>query len=208
MRARNDLDTTGGGLVWALLQARAFVHEHAEVSPAASVGDGTRIWAGCAVRDGAVIGEECVLGTGVCVDTDVRIGNRVKVQNSVSVFSGVTIEDGVFVGPHVCFTNDLRPRAVNRDGGLKGAEDWSVVPTLVRTGAAIGANATVVCGVTIGRWAMVGAGAVVTSDVVDHGLVAGNPARLLGYVCMCGERVARPGPCGACTAGGLNGGCQ
>ncbi len=100
----------------------------------------------------------------------------------------MTLEDGVFVGPHVCFTNDRHPRAVNPDGSIKAADDWDVTPTLVRVGASIGANATIVCGVTIGRWAMVGAGSVVTHDVPDYALVVGNPARIVGWVNELGER--------------------
>ncbi|NWG18493.1 MAG: N-acetyltransferase [Chloroflexi bacterium] len=131
-----------------------------------------------------------MLGRGVFVDAGVQIGSRVKIQNYVSVFHGVTIEDGVFVGPHVCFTNDLFPRAINADGSLKAADDWVLTETLIRTGAAIGANSTIVCGVTIGRWAMIGSGSVVTKDVPDYGLVVGNPARLIGYVTPAGKRVA------------------
>ena len=117
------------------------------------------------------IGENCILSKGVYVDAGVFIGNNVKIQNYVSVYHGVTIEDGVFVGPHVCFTNDLYPRSVNADGSLKAADDWTLSPILVKEGAAIGANSTIVCGTTIGRWAMIGSGSVVTKDVPDHGLV-------------------------------------
>lgn len=165
-----------------------FVHPTAEIENAVTIGENTRIWHLCQVRRGATLGTDCVLGRGVFVDAGVQIGNGVKIQNYVSVFHGVTIEDGVFVGPHVCFTNDLLPRAVNVDFSLKDADDWTLTTTLVRAGASIGANATILCGVTIGRWAMIGAGSVVTRDVPDHGLVVGNPARLIGYVCACGER--------------------
>jgi acetyltransferase-like isoleucine patch superfamily enzyme len=120
----------------------------------------------------------------------VQIGNFVKIQNYVSVFHGVSIRDGVFVGPHVCFTNDLNPRAINADGSPKSADDWVCTNTVVEYGAAIGANSTIVCGVTIGSWALVGAGSVVTKSVPDHGLVVGNPARLIGYVCKCGRRAS------------------
>jgi acetyltransferase-like isoleucine patch superfamily enzyme len=129
------------------------------------------------------------VGKGVYIDTGVRIGNNVKIQNYVSVFQGVTLEDGVFCGPHCVFTNDKHPRAINPDGSLKYAHDWVVSPTLVRRGAAIGANATILCGVTIGQWAMIGAGSVVARDVPDYGLVRGNPARLQGFVCPCGQRL-------------------
>jgi acetyltransferase-like isoleucine patch superfamily enzyme len=125
----------------------------------------------------------------VYVDTGVQIGNRAKIQNNVSLFAGVTIEDGVFLGPHVCFTNDLVPRAINPDGSIKGAEDWHIDSTLVKKGAAIGANSTIVCGVTIGEWAMVGAGSVVTKSVPAYALVYGCPARVMGWVTPRGERV-------------------
>jgi UDP-2-acetamido-3-amino-2,3-dideoxy-glucuronate N-acetyltransferase len=167
-----------------------FVHQTAEVESGAVVGDGTKIWHFCHVRNGARIGGECVLGRGVFVDADVKVGNRVKIQNYVTVFHGVTLEDGVFVGPHACFTNDLFPRAVNPDMSPKGATDWVVSPTLVREGASIGANSTIVCGITIGRWAMIGAGSVVTRDVPDYALVVGSPARVIGYVSPAGRRVA------------------
>ena len=165
------------------------VHPTAEVSPEAQIGEGTSIWHHAQVREGAVIGRSCIIGKGVYVDFGVSIGDNVKIQNYVSVYHGVVIEDGVFVGPHVCFTNDKHPRAVNPDGSLKAADDWVLGEILVRQGAAIGANATIVSGTTIGRWAMVGAGSVVTRDVPDYGLVWGNPARLQGFVCPCGEQI-------------------
>ncbi len=165
------------------------IHPTAEVSEGARVGEGTSIWHHAQVREGATIGQHCIIGKGVYVDTGVCVGDNVKIQNYVSLYDGVTVEDGVFVGPYVCFTNDLYPRAVNPDGSLKTADDWTLSQTSVRRGAALGANSTIVCGVTIGRWAMVGAGSVVTRDVPDFGLVWGNPARLQGFVCPCGERL-------------------
>lgn len=165
----------------------ARVHPSAEVAPSASVGTGTSIWNQAQVREGARVGAGCVIGKNAYVDVDVVIGDRVKIENNVSVFRGVTVEDGVFIGPHACFTNDRAPRAVNRDGTSKGVDDWEVTSTLVRAGAAIGANATILPGVTIGRWAMVGAGAVVTRPVGDFELVAGNPARRIGAACPCGQ---------------------
>ena len=167
-----------------------FAHSSAFIDEPCEIGAGTRIWHLCHVMPRAKIGRQCILGAGVYVDAGVLIGDNVKIQNYVSIFHGVTIEDGVFVGPHVCFTNDLKPRAINPDGSLKIGADWIVSPTLVQRGAAIGANSTIVCGITIGAWAMVGAGSVVTHDVPDHGLVLGNPARLRGYVCSCGERLS------------------
>ncbi len=166
------------------------IHPSSVVAESAVIGDGTQIWLFCQVRDRARVGKNCVLGKNVFVDADVVIGDNVKIQNNVSVYLGVTIEDGVMLGPHVCFTNDRLPRAINPDGSLKGANDWAVTPTLVRMGAGIGANSTIRCGVTIGRWAMIGAGAVVTKDVPDHALALGVPARIVGWVCACGEKVA------------------
>jgi len=165
------------------------VHPTAQVDPRAKLCDGVKVWNWCQIREGAEIGENSILSKGVYIDSGVKIGRNVKIQNNVSVYHGVTIEDGVFVGPHACFTNDKRPRAINPDGSLKGGEDWNVSPTLLRYGCSIGANATITCGVTIGRFAMVGAGAVVTRDVPDHGLVIGCPARVVGRVCACGERL-------------------
>ena len=168
------------------------IHPSAEVSPEALIGDGTSIWHHAQVRDGARLGQNCNVGKGVYVDAGVTIGDHVKIQNYVSIYRGVTIEDGVFCGPHCVFTNDKQPRAINPDGSLKSADDWVLTPVLVRRGAAIGANATILCGVTIGQWAMVGAGSVVTRDVPDYGLVSGNPARLRGFVCPCGHRLTEP----------------
>lgn len=165
------------------------IHPTADVSPRAEIGEGTSIWHQAQVREDAQIGRDCILGKGVYVDFGVRIGDRVKVQNYVSIYHGVEIEDGVFVGPHVCFTNDNLPRAIAADGSLKTADDWEVGRILVERGAALGANATILPKVTIGEWAMVGAGAVVTKDVPPHGLVVGNPARLVGFVCACGARL-------------------
>ena len=172
----------------------AAVHPTASVHESAQLGSGTRVWDYAQVREGAVIGDECVLGKNVYVDEHVHVGNRVKIQNNASVYSGSTLEDGVFIGPHVCLTNDRLPRAINADGSLKSASDWQTGRILVRTGASLGAGAIVVTGVTIGRWAMVGAGAVVTRDVPDHALVVGNPARQIGSVCVCGHRLEGPHP--------------
>lgn len=167
------------------------IHPTAEVSEDARLEEGTTIWHQAQVREGATIGKNCIIGKGVYIDAGVSIGDNVKIQNYVSVFHGVTIRDGVFVGPHVCFTNDMQPRAVNPDGSVKAADDWLVVNTLIRRGAALGANSTILCGITIGAWAMIGAGSVVTHDVPDFGLVIGNPARLRGFVCRCGARLNR-----------------
>ena len=179
------------------------VHPTAQVSPEATLGAGTSVWNWVQIREGARLGTQCIIAKGVYIDFGVQIGNRVKIQNHVSLYHGVTLEDGVFVGPHVCFTNDRLPRAINADGTLKGDSDWTVTPILVRTGAALGANSVILPGVTIGRWALVGAGAVVTRDVPDHGLVLGNPARLVGYVCRCANRLTVANAVGVCPACGL-----
>lgn len=166
------------------------IHPTAEVAGTAQIGDGTSIWHHCQVRPEAVLGVNCILGKGVYIDAGVKIGDNVKIQNYVSVYHGVTIESGVFIGPHVCFTNDMLPRAINPDGTLKSADDWTLSETRIGYGASLGANSTIRCGVTIHPWAMVGAGSVVTRDVPGHALVFGNPARLRGFVCYCGERLA------------------
>ncbi|MGE5619274.1 MAG: acyltransferase [Sphingomonadaceae bacterium] len=165
------------------------IHPTAEVSREARVGKGTRIWHHAQVREGAVIGENCIVGKGTYIDFGVVVGCNVKIQNYALLYHGVTVEDGVFIGPLVCLANDRVPRAITPDGRLKRQEDWAVGLIEVRYGASIGARAVVLPGVTIGRFAMVGAGAVVTRSVPDHGLVVGTPARLAGYVCACGERL-------------------
>lgn len=165
------------------------IHPTAEVSPRAAIGRGTRIWKDVQVREGASIGMECIFGKGAYVDFDVTIGNRCKIQNNASIFNGATLEDGVFVGPHACITNDRLPRAITAQGALKTAEDWDVGPTLLRYGCSIGAGAIVLPNVTIGRFALVGSGAVVTRAVPDYALVVGNPARIVGFVCACAGRL-------------------
>ena len=169
------------------------IHPTAQVSPHAEIGEGTTIWNQTQVREGAVIGRDCILSKDVYVDAGVRIGSNVKIQNGVSVYHGVIVEDGVFVGPHVCFTNDRHPRAINPDGTLKGASDWVVSETRIEYGAALGAGAVILSGITIGKWAMVAAGAVVTHDVPAYGLAVGHPARLRGFVCPCGMGLERVG---------------
>ena len=169
------------------------IHSTAEVAATATIGEGTSIWNQAQVRNGAHLGEQCIVGKNAYIDFDVQIGNRVKIQNNCSIYHGTTVEDGVFLGPHVVTTNDLYPRAINPDGTLKTDADWVVSPVTIGYGAAIGARSVILPGVNIGRFAMVGAGAVVTRDVPAHALAAGNPARLMGYVCACGHRLRRQG---------------
>ena len=155
------------------------------------IGAGTKIWSNARILKGARIGRDCVVGTNVFIDADVRIGDRVKIENGVSLYRGVVAEDGVFFGPHCVTTNDLDPAAITPDGKLKGPDDWTLGRTLFREGARIGAHATIVCGDplrTIGRWALVGAHALVTTDVADFALVLGVPARFVRYVCPRGLR--------------------
>ena len=165
------------------------IHPTAEVSEAAEIGAGTMIWHQAQVRERVKIGRNCILGKGVYVDFDVTLGDSCKLQNGVYVFHPATVGNGVFLGPGAMITNDKRPRAVNPDMSLKGDADWEVSPVFVADGASLGAACVVLPGVRIGRWAMVGAGAVVTRDVPDYGLVLGNPARLVGYVCPCGAKL-------------------
>ena len=171
--------------------ADAFVHETAVIDPEVSVGAGTKIWHFSHLLSRSKIGENCNIGQNVTIGPDVSIGRQCKIQNNVSVYKGVTLEDGVFCGPSMVFTNIFNPRAEI------GKMD-QVRPTLVRHGATIGANATIICGVTLGRYSFVGAGAVVSRSVPDHALVAGNPARRTGWACRCGERLTDDLDCPAC----------
>ena len=175
------------------------VQSSAVVHPRAKLGENVMVWNWVQIREDAEIGDGCILSKGVYIDFAVKIGRNVKIQNNVSVYNGVTIEDGVFVGPHVCFTNDKRPRAINPDGSLKSAEDWVVTPIRIRTGASLGANSTILPGVTVGRFAMVGSGAVVSRDVPDYAVVVGNPARRIGWVCECGEPLDAAHHCASCN---------
>jgi UDP-2-acetamido-3-amino-2,3-dideoxy-glucuronate N-acetyltransferase len=177
--------------IQSLIANNVTIHPTAEVSPQAYIGDGCKIWHQAQVREHARLGDNCIVGKGSYIDFDVEIGNNVKIQNGVFIYHGVTIEDGVFIGPRVCFTNDMYPRAITLEGNLKTDSDWEVGRTLVCYGASIGAGAIILPDVVIGRFALVGAGAVVTKDVPDHGLVLGNPARLVGFVCRCAQRLRK-----------------
>ena len=178
----------------ARVDTTAVVHESAYVDAGASIGAGTRVWHFCHVLDGAVIGEHSSLGQNVVVMGGTRIGDNVKIQNNVSVYEGVEIEDDVFCGPSMVFTNVTNPRShVSRKSEYRR--------TLVRRGASIGANATIVCGVTIGEYAFIGAGAVVAKDVPAFALMVGVPARQLGWMCQCGERLPGGGACACAVCG-------
>ena len=173
-----------------------FIHETSCVDEPCEIGEGTRVWHYCHIMEGAVIGRNCSIGQNVFVGRGVKIGDNTKIQNNVSLYEGVIIEDDVFCGPSMVFTNVVNPRSfISRRKEFK--------ETLVRRGATIGANATLLCGHTIGRYALIGAGAVVTEDVPDYAIVAGNPAKVIGHVCQCGVRLAFDGPIATCSNCGL-----
>lgn len=169
-----------------------YVHESSYIDPGVTIGKGTKVWHFCHIQRGTNIGEDCTLGQNVYTGENVRIGNGVKIQNNVSVFHGVELEDHVFLGPSCVFTNDLSPRAKYPKGAA------NCLKTVVKTGASIGANATILCNHTIGRWSLIGAGAVVVSDVPDYAIMTGVPAKVTGWVCECGKRL---GDDLACTCG-------
>jgi UDP-2-acetamido-3-amino-2,3-dideoxy-glucuronate N-acetyltransferase len=169
------------------------VAPEADVAPTASLGEGTSVWQQATVREDVAIGRNCVIGRGAYLGPGVRLGNNVKVQNHALIYEPAVLADGAFVGPAVVFTNDTHPRAVTPDGRLKTADDWEAVGVTVHEGAAIGARAVCVAPVAVGRWAMVAAGAVVTRDVADFALVAGVPARRIGWVGRAGLRLVDEG---------------
>lgn len=170
-----------------------YVHPSAIVENNVNIGTHSKVWHFCHIREGASLGSDCILGKDVFIDTCVSIGNRCKIQNSVSVYQGVTMHDDVFCGPSCVFTNVINPRAfVNR---MK-----EVMPTIVNRGATIGANATILCGNTLGRYSFIGAGAVVTKDVKDYALVIGVPAKQIGWVCKCGTQLSKSSHKKVCTA--------
>jgi acetyltransferase-like isoleucine patch superfamily enzyme len=158
-----------------------YIHPTANVSEQAKIGDGTKIWINSQIREKSEIGTNCIISKDTYIDTEVKIGNNCKIQNSVSVYHGVTIEDDVFIGPNACFTNDKVPRAFD--------PEWKITPTFVKKGSSIGANSTIVCGITLGEYCMVAAGSVVTKDVEPYSLVMGNPAKHYSYVDKMGNKV-------------------
>ncbi len=161
--------------------ADIYIHPSANVSSDAKIGDGTKIWINSQIREKSEIGENCIISKDTYIDSNVKIGNNCKIQNSVSVYQGVTIEDDVFIGPNACFTNDKVPRAFD--------PEWKITPTLVKKGVSVGANATIICGITIGEYAMIAAGSVVTKDVEPYSLVMGNPAKHYSYVDKMGNKI-------------------
>ena len=162
------------------MQSSIFVHPTAIISNECVIGDNTKVWVNTQIREHSEIGSNCILSKDVYIDCNVFIGDRCKIQNGVSIYNGVRIEDDVFVGPHVCFTNDKSPRAFENS--------WEITPTLVRRGASIGANSTIICGVTLGEFCMVGAGSVVARSVPPFTLVVGNPAAFVSYIDESGSR--------------------
>lgn len=163
--------------------SKTFIHEKSTIDQSASIGEGCKIWVNVQIREDARVGANCILGKDVYIDLAVSIGDNCKIQNGVSVWNGVTVENNVFIGPNACFTNDRVPRAF--------ITDWKVVKTLVKEGASIGANATIICGVTIGEYSMVAAGSVVTRDVPPYTLVMGNPARPVAQIDKMGNRIEK-----------------
>jgi len=177
-----------------VIDPRARVHPGADIESDVSIGPRTAVWQRAQLRRGATLGADCIVARDAFIDVDVHIGDRVKIQNAALVYHGVTVEDAVFIGPNAILTNDRYPRAVTGEGAIAKDADWTLSPILLRHGCSIGAGAVVVAGVTIGRFATVGAGAIVTRDVPDHALVVGNPARPIGWVCDCGSRLADGAP--------------
>ena len=177
-----------------MLSQTARVHPTADIEAQVEVGDGTSIWHRAQIRTGARIGADSIVGRDVFIDEGVTIGDRVKIQNGALIYHGVTVGSGVFIGPGAILTNDRFPRAITPTGELARADDWVVTPTVLADGCSIGAGAVVVAGCDIGAFALVGAGSVVTRPVEAHALVVGNPARAIGWVCACGERLAGDDP--------------
>lgn len=165
------------------------IHPTADVSPEAKIGKDARIWHQAQVREGAVIGDNCIIGKNVYIDKSVCIGNNCKIQNNSSLYHGAKLEDGVFIGPHCILTNDKLPRAINAKGNVKEDNEWTEKKILIKEGASLGAGVIILPDIIIGKFAMIGAGSVVTKSIPDFGLAYGNPAKLQGYACRCGRKL-------------------
>ncbi|MFA5165752.1 MAG: acyltransferase [Candidatus Paceibacterota bacterium] len=165
------------------MENKYWAHETAFICPEAQIGQGTKIWNHCQILSGCQIGQNCTIGHNILIANTVKIGNNVKIQSNTDVWQGVELQDYVFVGPSVVFTNDLNPRAEFP----KTKEQY--LKTLVKIGATLGANSTIVCGHEIGSYAFIGAGAVITENIPDYAIVAGNPAKIIGWMCRCGEKL-------------------
>lgn len=161
--------------------SKTFIHESAHVSPDSKIGEDVKIWINVQIREKSSVGSNSIISKDVYIDEGVQVGQRCKIQNSVSIYKGVTIENDVFIGPNACFTNDKVPRAFN--------SEWKITPTIIRQGSSIGANATIVCGIEIGEYAMVAAGSVVTKNVEPYTLVMGNPARFVSHIDKMGNQI-------------------
>lgn len=175
-----------------MIDPTARVHASAELEADVAVGPRSSIWNRAVLRAGASLGAECIIGRDAFIDEGVHLGDRVKVQNGALIYHGVTVGNGVFIGPGAILTNDRYPRSITASGELARGDDWTISPIELLDGCSIGAGAVVVAGTKVGRFATVGAGAIVTRDVPDYALVAGNPARRLGWVCACGARLVGP----------------
>ncbi len=178
--------------------SETFIHPTAVVSDRAVIGEGTKIWMSVQIREDVRIGKNCIIGRNVYIEDGVTLGDNCKVQNNALLYHRATLEDGVFIGPGVILTNDKIPRAINPDGSLKSADDWRAGEIHIGRGASVGAGSTVLTDLTIGAWAMIAAGSVVTHNVPPHALVAGIPARHVAYVCKCGTRLTVQGHNGDC----------
>ena len=176
------------------MKSKIFIHKSSYIDDNVRIGDGTKIWHFCHLQSGSIIGKNCVLGQNVNIGNNVKIGNRVKIQNNVSIYEGVELEDNVFCGPSMVFTNVINPRSKYPKSGKNKYRK-----TLIKEGTSIGANATIICGNTIGKNAFIGSGAVVTKDVPNYALVVGNPARFLAWICECGTRLDKNYVCEKCA---------
>jgi acetyltransferase-like isoleucine patch superfamily enzyme len=173
--------------------SEAHIHATATVDEGAVIGDNTYVWHHAHIRSEARVGDECVIGKGAYIGAGVTVGDRCKIQNYALVFEGAQLGDGVFVGPAAIVANDRFPRAVNPDGTLKSADDWHLGRVVIGDGASIGAGAVLIPDCTVGRWALIGSGSVVTKDVPEQAIVAGNPAAQIGWACLCGHKLEQAG---------------